>query len=434
MVAYQHFTALCNSSDADRRGEAAHMVATAYIDHDGPADEQAALYASILGFLDDPSVKVRASLAFGLLHSNLAPRIVMLSLLKDASVIACAVLQYSPVLLDVDLIGVAQKGQQSVLVALANRELLSERLVRAIVERGEAKSLVLLLGRVDLDIASDLLKKLVASHGSDAKIRGTLLARSDLPAICRLELVAQVKQALSGARIVKGAIAPARLERLMRDAVDHVTTRMGEEQAIAGNSEYVEACHEKELINTRILLHSVVNGHVLFFADCIALLADMPPRKVFTLLEAGARVGLNALFTQCGMNAPLRNLLSRLVLHARTADLSNDEAARHFVVTALIEELIIEHEGDIPQSLEEAFLYLDEQNLLLARAAARGVMPAFAQNIEPEQQLLPEAYEPVHGRFHESVPGQVPGQLEFDVHEDSDAHILPQERLALPAA
>ncbi len=406
------------------------MVATAYIDHDGPADEQAALYASVLGFLDDPSVKVRASLAFGLLHSKLAPRIVMLSLLKDAPIIARAVLQYSPVLLDIDLIGVAQNGQQSVLLSLANRELLSQRLIAALVNRGEAKSLSQLLGRVELEIASDLLKAVVASHGKDAKIRGKLLTRSDLPAICRLELVEQVKQALSKARIVKGAIAPARLERLMRDAVDQATTRMGEEQAIAGECEYAEACHEKELINTRILLHSVVNGHVLFFADCIALLADMPPKKVFTLLEVGARVGLNALFSQCGMNAPLRNLLARLVLHARTADLSNDEAARHFVVTALIEELIIEHEGDIPPSLEEAFLYLDEQNMLLARAAARGVMPAFAQNVEPEQQLLPDAYEPVSGQ----VPEQVAEQLEFDAQEGSDASLAPPERLALPAA
>ncbi len=130
------------------------------------------------------------------------------------------------------------------------------------------------------------------------------------------------------------------------------------------------------------------------------------------------------------MNAPLRNLLARLVLYARTADLSNDEAARHFVVTALIEELIIEHEGDIPPSLEEAFLYLDEQNMLLARAAARGVMPAFAQNVAPEQQLLPDAYEPVSGQ----VPEQATEQLEFDALEGSEANLVPPERLALPAA
>lgn len=33
--------------------------------------------------------------------------------------------------------------------------------------------------------------------------------------------------------------------------------------------------------------------------------------------------------------------------------------------------------GNIPHELEEAFSYLSEQNVTLARKAARGVMPAF---------------------------------------------------------
>jgi hypothetical protein len=66
------------------------------------------------------------------------------------------------------------------------------------------------------------------------------------------------------------------------------------------------------------------------------------------------------------------------VLHARAADLAHDAAARHYVVTALTEELIVDHGGVIPDELEEAFAYLSEQNVQLARKAARGVMAAFA--------------------------------------------------------
>ena len=43
---------------------------------------------------------------------------------------------------------------------------------------------------------------------------GALLARTDLPAQARLMLVQAVATRLSEARIVKGAVAPARLERL----------------------------------------------------------------------------------------------------------------------------------------------------------------------------------------------------------------------------
>ena len=126
------------------------------------------------------------------------------------------------------------------------------------------------------------------------------------------------------------------------------------------------------------MLHAIVNGHVMFFADCIAELSELSRDKVFTLLETGSRAALNALLARCGMQDGVRNLVARLVLHARSADLADDVAARHFVVTVLTEELILEHEGHIPEDLEEAFNYLSEQNVLLARAAARGVMSAFA--------------------------------------------------------
>jgi uncharacterized protein (DUF2336 family) len=100
MVAYQRYVQLSQSRNSEERGQAAHLAALAYLGHKGPADEQAALYAALMSFLDDPSVKVRAALAYGLLHSEHAPRPIMLSLAQDAPVISRAVVQFSPVLLD----------------------------------------------------------------------------------------------------------------------------------------------------------------------------------------------------------------------------------------------------------------------------------------------------------------------------------------------
>jgi hypothetical protein len=140
-------------------------------------------------------------------------------------------------------------------------------------------------------------------------------------------------------------------------------------------------------VSTRVMLHAIVQGHVLFFADCVAQLAETSRDKVFTLLEHGSRAALNALFARCGLGEPVRNMLARLIFHARAADLADDLAARHFVVTALTEELIVEHDGVIPPELEEAFAYLSEQNVILARRAARGVMSAFAGMTQSEMAL-----------------------------------------------
>jgi uncharacterized protein (DUF2336 family) len=403
MVAYQDFVALSQSGNSEDRGRAAHLAAMAFLGHTGPADEHAALYAALIGFLDDPSVKVRAALAYGLLHATEAPRPILLALLQDSPVISRAVVQYSPALIDADLIGLARTAEPTMLLAITMRERVSQRLAEALVARGRRTITLRLLRRPDVTLAPELLAKLAAELGaSDATVRGALLKRFDLPATARLQLVQVVAEALRAARVVKGAIAPRRLERLLRDTTDTAMTAIGEREAAGGRAPFAVAMVEEERVSARVMLHAIVNGHVLFLAECLAELAETPREKVFTLLESGSRSALNALLVRCGLGEAVRNMIVRLIFHARAADLADDVAARHFVVTALTEELIVEHDGAIPAELEEAFAYLSEQNVALARRAARGVMSAFAGDVH----------------------GTTPMPVELD-HE---------ERLALPAA
>jgi uncharacterized protein (DUF2336 family) len=392
MVAYQEFVSLSQSHDSEERGSAAHLSALAYLNHIGPADEQAALYAALIGFLDDPSVKVRAALAYGLLHSTAAPRPIMLALLHDSSIIARAVIQYSPVLIDADLMGLIKTLDPSMLLAVAQRAQISARLGAAIVQRGLAPVTVRLLRRLDVVFEASLLGDLATTLGDQADMRGALLARPDLPAAARLLLVQKVTNSLREARIVKGALTEDRLSRVLRDSGDTALSAIGEREAGRAEGGYVAELIGSDRVNTRVLLHAVVTGHVMFFADCLAELAQAPRNKVFALLENGSRPALNALLTRCGLGDGVRNLLARLVLHARASDLADDAAARHYVVTALTEELIVEHGGVIPPDLEEAFAYLSEQNILLARKAARGVMSAFAG--ETSTPMLLSSVEP----------------------------------------
>lgn len=389
MVAYPDFVALCRSHDSEKRGQAAHLAAAAYLGHVGPADEQAALYAALIGFLDDPSVKVRAALAYGLLHAIEAPRPVLLALLQDSAVISRAVAQYSPALIDADLIGLIRVADVPMLHAVALRERISGRVAEALIARDERLVTLRLLQRAEVPVPAELLTAAAFACGvEDAEIRGALLDRPDLPGTARLALVDAAAAAIGNARIVRGAVAPKRLERIMRDATNTALSAIGEREASAGRAPYAGELVANQRISTRVMLHAVVNGHVLFFADCIAELCQMPRDKVFTLLETGSRAALNALLARCGLNEAVRNMIARLIFHARAADLADDVAARHFVVTALTEELIVEHDGAIPPELEEAFAYLCEQNVALARRAARGVMSAFAGET-PADQAMP---------------------------------------------
>jgi uncharacterized protein (DUF2336 family) len=391
MVAYGEFVRLSQSPDSEERGSAAHFCAQAYLSHHGPADEQAALYAALIGFLDDPSVKVRAALAYGLLHSPVAPRPIILALIQDSPVIARAVLQYSPVLLDADLLALARTSDDpAILQAIGQRQALSARLAAALIGRGDFALTLRLLRRQDVALEQDLLARLCSELGDDASARGALLARRDLPASARLDLVGKVTAALRECRMVKGSLSAERLGRLLRDSSDTALAAIGERAAIRTEPSFVSDLVMGERLNTRVLLHAIVTGHVMFFADCVAELAQAPRSKVFTLLESGSPAALAALLGRCGVSKGVRELLTRMVMLARSTDLADDAGARHYVVTALTEELIAEHEGVIPPELEEAFAYLSEQNIILARKAARGVMAAFAGEA-PRVMVLPES-------------------------------------------
>jgi uncharacterized protein (DUF2336 family) len=379
MVAYQQFVELSQSGDSEARGQAAHLAALAYLAHSGPADEQAALYAALIGFLDDPSVKVRAALAYGLLHTTAAPRPILMALLNDSPIIARAVAQYSPALIDVDLLGLVTTADPTMLMAVAMRDNLSGRLAEALAARQDRDVALKLLQRHDVPLSEPTLLRLAAELGAgDAACRGALLARADLPAAARLLLVEAAAAALRTTRLVKGAVAGRRLDAVFRNSLDTALTAIGESADPRPRADYAASLVEADRISSRVMLHAIIHGHVMFFAACVAELAELPRDKVFTLLETGSRAALNALLARCGMNDAIRNLIARLVFHARAANLADDVAARHFVVTALTEELIVEHGGVIPPELEEAFIYLSQQNVELARRAARGVMSAFA--------------------------------------------------------
>ena len=389
MIEYSEFVRLSRSNDSDERGHAAHLAALAFLDHHGPADEHAALYAALISFLDDPSVKVRAALAYGLLHSLDAPRAIMIALLQDSPIISRAILQYSPILIDADLLGCVRKGEQSMWLAIAQRAALSPRIAAELVAREDEDITLRVLRRGDVAIAQELLVELSRTEGQNAKMRGALLARADLPAPARLILVQRVTEALRETRIVRGALAPDRLARLLRDGSDTALSAIGETEACQQKREFVQDLVGSSQLNSRILLHAVVTGHVMFFASCVAELAEVSREKVFTLLENGSRSALTALFQRAGLPVELGKMLVRLVLFARTADLADDVAARHYVVTALTEELIADYDGTIPGELEEAFAYLSEQNIALARKAARGVMRAFAETTHLAMALPP---------------------------------------------
>ncbi|MEX2277354.1 MAG: DUF2336 domain-containing protein [Cucumibacter sp.] len=389
MVAYREYAELQNSPHSERRGQAARIAAQAFLTQEADEAEHAALYASLLSFLDDPSVRVRAALAYELLHSKDAPRPIMFALAQDAAIIARAVVQYSPVLLEADLLTLVRTAGTELRLTAIDRDNVSEALARALIESADRAIDRAIVLRPDIAVSADDLVTLADRWCEDIELRALLLDRADLPPVARYLLVEKTVAALAQVRIVRGSIESKRLDRLMRDAMDQATTRLAEEELAEGGQQLVEALVDAGRVSTRLVLHSLVTGRVVFFAATVALLSEMPAGKVLSILGDGRRAALFAVFARCGFAEGLRNVLAGLVAEARETDLSADIAARHAIVAGLIEEMISDHEGDIPAELRGAFAYLNEQNVALARHAARGMMANFIEQAPQGHAMIP---------------------------------------------
>lgn len=382
VLGFHEYHTLSQSAHSEQRGQAARIAARAYLEHMGPADEQAALYAAVLSFLDDSSVKVRAALAYELLRSPNAPRPVMFALAQDEPIIAAAVVQFSPVLLDSDLVALARKGTDKIAEAILARPNIGQRVCHILVQEQSRTVDEMLLQRHDIALPYDMLIELADRWCDDAPMRGTLLNRPDLPIAARFLLTERIVDALLGARIVRGSIQKKRLNRLMRDQLDKATTGLVAGDSTQEHFRYLDALYQSDRLTPRLLINSVVNGRLRFYVTALAMLAELPANKTEGILRAGTRRALHALFTRCGFEPSLRNLMARLTILARDAYLETDVAARHFVVSQLIGVLIDDHDGEIPDSLDSVFAYLNEQNVSLAREAARGVMASFCDEAD----------------------------------------------------
>jgi uncharacterized protein (DUF2336 family) len=255
-------------------------------------------------------------------------------------------MQHSPALVDADLLPLVRSAPVDDLVCLAQREKLSPRLADALLTRGFGEVDLVVLRRGELALSAERLRDKAVVSGEIPAIRGALLARAELPADVRLALVQAAGRAIAGLRIVKGAIAPERLVRLLRNAEDAALATIGEGasqgEETGGFARHVIATGR---LNTRILMHAMVHGQAMFFAACCATLSQLPQRKVFAVLGSGSRTALNALFVRCGLEPGVRNLFARLIEYARSVNLADDLAARHYVVNALTEDLLAEHDG-----------------------------------------------------------------------------------------
>lgn len=302
-----------NAKTADRI-RAASALGRAYVSAEMNTIDHHAAEMAMTFLLDDPSPKVRLSLAEALADSAKAPRAIVLSLAEDQPEIAYVVISRSPVLSDMDLVDIAAKGTHETRAVIAARPVISRPLAAAIAEIGEEDEVLILLENEQASFSCRTLKRLSERLGHLWSVRNHLLDRCDLPADARHTLIEKVGATLAGFGLVQAAIGERRVERITREACDNAAVGMVGSADASQMPALVDHLRVTGRLTPAFLLQALCAGKIDFFAAVIVDLSGVAEKRVRSILTQGRVHAIRALFESAGLGRDVSALFAEAMM------------------------------------------------------------------------------------------------------------------------
>src|SRR5258708_27984183 len=177
----RQFISWIRTAPAGERAEATRSLARAWLISDLSDDDRAAAEGAFLRLLDDASPLVRQAMAEVFASSVHAPAVIVQALSVDQASVARPVLEYSPLLIDADLVDIIAPGNSKRQCAIARRASLPAPVCAAIAEVGTAAAALELIANAFAKLEPISYHRIVERHGHLAAIRETMLRQEDLP-------------------------------------------------------------------------------------------------------------------------------------------------------------------------------------------------------------------------------------------------------------
>jgi uncharacterized protein (DUF2336 family) len=314
----RRFLAWAQSADAEARAEGASALARAYLYADLSPSVRAEAAVAMTALTDDPSILVRRALAEALCRAQEAPRTVILALAADEREAAAAVLQYSPILTDADLVECARNGDLAAQMALARRPTLGPQAIAALAEIGRLDAVRALIGNLDADLPTELLHDILTRFSDEASVREALLERASLPAALRARI--SVAAAKDLAIEASQWMAPEQAERVARGARDQAICVIASSCRPGERAELARALRAAGALTPALLLRSLLGGQTDLFVAAMAELSGLPPPRVAAFILEPRGGGFAALARRAGLKdsalPAFRAALAALKTHA----------------------------------------------------------------------------------------------------------------------
>ena len=328
MSIVRDFLQWLDSAPANERAEAASALARAYLCSDLTADELAPAEGLMLKLLDDPSPLVRRALADALAASPAAPAPVIIALASDQLQIAAPIYALSPLLIDADLVDGVATGGEAVQAAIASRAVLPSAVAAALAELGNAEACQILAENDGADIAPLSIDRMVERFGDVAAIRDALLARDDLPAATRQNLVTRLSQTLAGFVVGRSWLQEERARRITREACEKATVAIAADRPRTELRPLIRHLCASGQLTAGLVLRALLSGNIALFEEALAELSGMPLARVSALVHDRIGSGLRPLFEKAQLPASMHAAFKEAIKAMREGFAEDADDAR----------------------------------------------------------------------------------------------------------
>ena len=304
----RRFLAWAQNAPAAARAEGAGALARAWLYSDlSPEDRREAIVA-LTSLLDDSAIAVRRALSDVLAAHPQAPRHIVSMLAADHSDVALPVLARSPLLSDAELIDCATIGDILCQCAVASRQGLSAGVSAALAEIGGPDAAIMLARNETADLTQPVLRRLIERFWDDGAVREAILARPNLPAVLRAELVAATARALSAFVTACSWLPEERARRATREAAERAHLIIAGDDAadsVQGLAELVGHLRRSGQLTPGFILRALLAGHLTLCEVALCDLSGLPIKRVSGLMRDHRNVGFSALLTRAGLPASI---------------------------------------------------------------------------------------------------------------------------------
>src|SRR3977135_1635351 len=297
----RQFISWIRTAPAGERAEATRALARAWLISDLSEDDRAAAEGALLMLLDDPSPLVRQAMAEVFARSAEAPAAIVQALSLDQPSIALPILEYSPLLIDADLVDIIATGNCEMQCAIARRINLPASVGAAIAEVGTPAAAPELIENAYAELAPFSWDRIVERHGHLAAIRESMLVLKDLPAATRVALVAKLSDTLAQFVVARNWLSADRAVRIAGEARDRSTVNIAARSRGEDMRGLVRHLRATGQLTAGLILRALLSGNLELFDAALSELSGLPQARVSALLHDRGGASLQALLLRAGL-------------------------------------------------------------------------------------------------------------------------------------